>query len=484
MSVRTAAAAGVWSAADLALRQGVSFAVLMIMARLLRPEDFGVVALVTFFSSLSIVFVQGGLSQALIQRQHTTVAEESAVFWWNLGGSAVCAAGLVAIAPLVAAFYAQPVIAPLMLAAAAQLLFSALGAVQTALLSRQLRFDRLTIAGGIAAVASGAAGIAAAVGGLGIWALAVQLVVLAAVNSLVLWMVCDWRPVLHARFGTIRSLLGFGIYLSLSSALDVLYTQGFALIIGKLHSVRELGLYNRANSTQALPSNVLGSVIGRLAFPLFAARAHEPDALRRGVRMANGMSMLVNLPAMLGLAVLSDLVIVTLFGEQWTAAAPILAILALGGVLLPLHVINLQVLLAQAQSRRFFQLELIKKAGGLAFVAAGSWAGIEGLAWSVVLFGIVAVPINAWPVKTSLGYGAAAQLWDLRGLAVPAALMCAGLVLLRPLLAWPPPVELAVLSAAGAAIYGASGLALRAGLFTEALAIGRMLVRGERGLAA
>lgn len=479
MTVQKAAKAGAWSAIDVVLRQVVNFLVLMVMARLLTPADFGIVALVSFFAGISIVFVQGGLSQALIQRQQTTHEEESAVFWWNMGASALFAALLVLISPWVADFYGQPVIQPLMLVAAAQILFAALGAVQTALLTRSLRFDRLTISGVIASLVSGGIGIGAALAGFGVWALAFQLASLALVSSLVLWMICDWRPVFHFRFGTIRSLFGFGIFLSLSSALDVLYTQGFALIIGKLHGMRDLGLYNRAHSTQALPSNILGSMVGRTAFPLFSTRSQDTQGLRRGVQMANSLAMILNLPAMLGLVILSDLVIVSLFGNQWLPAAPILAILALGGILLPIHVINLQVLLARAQSRQFFQLELIKKAGGLAFVVVGSMFGIEGLAWSVVLFGIAAVPINTWPVKRAIGYGPAAQLWHLRGLLLPAAAMCAALLLLKPTLPFAPPVSLAILTAAGAAVYGIVGVILRSANFDEARTIGLSILQRQ-----
>jgi O-antigen/teichoic acid export membrane protein len=483
MTVEKAARAGAWSALDVLMRQAVNFVVLMIMARLLTPADFGIVALVSFFAGISIVFVQGGLSQALIQRQQTTREEESAVFWWNLGGSALFAGFLILISPWVAAFYGYPIIQPLMIVAAAQIMFAALGAVQTALLTRALRFDRLTISGAVASVCSGAIGIGAALAGWGLWALAFQLASLALISSLVLWFVCDWRPVLHFRFSTIRSMFGFGIYLSLSSALDVLYTQGFALIIGKLHGVSDLGLYNRAHSTQALPSNILSSMVARTAFPLFSTRSEDDAALRRGVRMANSLAMIVNLPAMLGLAMLSDLVIVSLFGPQWRGSAPLLAILAIGGILLPLHVINLQVLLARAQSRRFFQLELIKKAVGLAFVLVGSIFGVTGLAWSMVLFGFVALPINASPVKEAIGYGPAAQLWDLRGLLLPAAAMCAAVLSLRPVLAFPEPVSLALLAAAGAAVYGLAGLVLRSANFGEAQAIAFSLVRRRTGRA-
>jgi O-antigen/teichoic acid export membrane protein len=484
MTIRIAARAGVWSALDLTLRQVVNFLVIVIMARLLRPADFGIVALVTFFANVSIVFVQGGLSQALVQRQQTSADEESAVFWWNMGGALVCALLLAAIAPAIARTFGYPLLRPLMLMGAAQVILTGLGAVQIALLSRALRFDLLTIAGVVSSLLSGAGGIAAALYGLGPWALAFQLAAQAGLNSALMWVLSAWRPRFHFRFSTIRSLLGFGIFLSLSSALEVMYTQGFALIIGKLHGVRDVGLYNRAASTQALPSSVISVMVSRTALPLFSARAGDKDSLRRGVRLANMSAMILNLPAMLGLSVLSDLVMVALFGSQWVSAAPILSILALGGVFLPVHAINLQVLLAEARSRRFFTLEVIKKAGGIVFVIAGSWFGIRGLAWSSVAFGLVALPINTHPVKQSLGYGVGRQLWDLAGLVVPAAAMVLVLSLLKPVLPFAPWLKLLLLTGLGAAIYAGLGLALRIGVFIEAKDIALSIVRREAPSAA
>jgi teichuronic acid exporter len=477
VTVEKAAKAGAWSALDVVLRQTVSFAVLLVLARLLAPADFGVVALVSFFSSVSIVFVQGGLTQALIQRKTTSRDEESAVFWWNFGGSALCAVLLLLIAPAVAHFYGYQILAPLMLLAAAQVVFTALGAVQTALLTRTLRFDRLTLAGIIASLISGAIGIGAALQGAGAWSLALQLTSMAAINSAMLWLVSGWRPGLHFRFSTIRSLFESGVYLSLSGALDVVYSQGFALIIGKFYGASELGLYNRAHSTQALPSGVLGVVVGRTALPLFVDRIEDAEGLRRGVRMANSLSMIVNLPAMIGLALLSDLVIVTLFGDQWLPSAPILAVLALSGILLPLHIINLQLMLARAESHRFFRIEVLKRVIGIFLLVGGSFFGIMGLAWSTVLLSLLSLWINSVAAREMLGYGPLRQIWDLKGLFVPAAAMTVMLILVDPLISASPTARLLILTAAGAACYFGVGLALRQRAFTEAKTIGLSILQ-------
>lgn len=484
MSDRRIASAGLWSTIDIVARQGVLFAVSIILARLLMPADFGILALLTFFSSLSIVFVQGGLSTALVQRQGTSRDEESSVFWWNLFASLLFAALLVAIGPAVARFYGYPVLAPLMLLAAAQVVLSALGAVQTALLTRALRFADLTKAGLASTVVAGAAGVGAALLGWGVWALAIQIVTMAAVNSLVLWWVSDWRPSFHFRLRTIRHLLAFGSWFSLSSALEVLYAQGFALILGKLYGARELGIYNRASGTQLLPAGILAAIISRLALALFSERAKDKAALRRGLKMALGFAMLINLPMMTGVALLPDLIIDVLFGEKWLAAAPILAILAWSGLIVPMHVLNLQAVLAEGRSSTYFRVELVKKVIGITAIAIGSFYGIFGLAYSYLAVAIIGLFINVEPVRRSLGYGVLAQLLDLKGVIAATALMAAAVLALKSAIDMGSAPSLLLLTVTGAVVYCAAGFALRVRAFREGLDMALLFFRpGDRKAA-
>ena len=469
MSKKLAFSAGIWSGIDIVCRQGVLFLVSLILARLLTPADFGIVALLTFFTSLSLIFVQGGLSAALVQRQQTSLEEESAVFWWNLLASGCFAAALVLAGPLLASFYGYPVLRPLTWVAAAQIMASALGAIQTALLTRRLQFKQLTVAGAFSSLLGGAVGVTAAWLGAGVWALAWQMAALAVVNTLVLWTVCGWRPAFHARFATMRHLIGFGSWVGLASLLEVLYTQGFALVVGKLYGAPELGLYNRAVGTQFMPISVLSSVISRIALPLFSARASEPEALRRGLRLAIGIAMLINLPMMAGLAILSPDVIVVLFGEKWLPAAPILAILSVAGILYPVHLINLQMVLARGQPRVFIRNEIIKKTIGVACVIVGSLFGIIGLAWSQLVFNVLAFIVNAEPARRSMGYGALRQLADLARPIAATIVMSVSIILLRHNAAMSPAAALAILVPFGAVIYFAAGWLLRASALLDAM---------------
>ncbi len=477
MSVAKAASAGAWSAIDIVLRQGVQFVVSIILARLLVPEDFGVMALLAFFTSLSIVFVQGGLSMALVQRQYTTPEQETAVFWTNLCAGILFALILIAIAPWVARFYGYPLMDPLMYVVAAQVVLSSLGAVQSSLLTRTLRFDQLTKTGILSSVISGVLGVAAAMNGWGIWALALQILSQAAIGSAALWWVIDWRPAWRVRFASIRDLIGFGAHLSLSSVLEVVYAQGFILIIGKVYGARDLGFLSRATSIQNLPTGIVSAVIARTALPLFAARFADKDALLRGFRMSVGLAMLLSMPLMAGLAVLSDLIVLVLLGDKWMPAAPVLAVAAVGGVLLPLHVLNLQLLLAGGESRAFLKLEVQKKAVGIVCFGTGCFYGIMGIAYASVVFSVLAYWLNARPTKATLGWGIARQLADLRGIVAATLFMAAGVLALKPVMPFPPLISLCLLVAAGGALYLGFGFAARIRAFREAFDTAMLLVR-------
>lgn len=471
MTKQRAAAAGLWSALDIVLRQGVQFVVTMVLARLLAPEDFGIIALLSFFTTLSITFAQSGLTMGLVQRQDTSRDEESTVFWWNLAIAVIFSVVLVGVGPALADFYGHAILRPLMWIAAAQVIFSALGAVQIALLTRSLGFDQLTKVGIVSSVLSAVAAIGVAVMGGGIWALAAQIVVFSAVNTAGMWVVSPWRPSRHWHFRTGRSLFNFGTWVSIGSLLEVLYTQGSSLLIGKLYGVRDLGFYNRGASTQLLPSSILSQIVSRIALPLFSSRAADPDALRRGLKMSIGLAMMLNLPTMAALAILAPEVVVVLFGAKWLPAAPILSILAIGGIFLPLHAINLHMVLAQGNTRVFLRNEIAKKVIGVTCMLVGSLFGIVGLAYSQIVYNLMAAVLNTRPSQVSLGYGLAGQLRDLSGIFLATAVMAAGLALLKMVLDMGPLPTLAICTLAGGFLYLSTGFLVRSASFMDALSL-------------
>lgn len=475
-----AARAGAWSAIDIVLRQSVQFIVSIVLARLLSPADFGIVALVSFFTGFGTAVVEGGFATALIQRQDTTREQESALFWMGLAWSAGLGVLLVLLAPFIADFYGHAVLEPLMWLAAAHLLVVAVGAVPTALMTRAMRFDVLAKIALVAALVSGAVAISSAALGAGVWALALQVIVFMGVHSGVLWVVAGWFPVARVRGTGAARLLGFSQRVGFSNLLDHLYVQGFALLVGKVYGVSALGIYNRAHATQHFASGTLGTILRRLTLPLLSSRASDPEVLRETLRRTTRMAMVVTLPVMAGLAVTSDLVVLILFGREWLPSAPILAVLALAGVFLPLQMINVQLLLALDRPELFWRIEVIKKSIGIAMILAGSAFGLTGLAWSQVAFSLFAHFFSGYFSGRFAGYGAFRQLTDLLPLALLSGAMIGALLFLRPLLHGAPLLLLIEMAAIGIAIFVVFGFLLRLEAFKEATNTLKSVLRPRR----
>ncbi len=407
-----AISATLWSSADILLRQGLQFAVSIALARLLSPEEFGTIALLYLFIGIASAFVDSGFSAALIQRQDVTHTDESTVFWFNLAMGALVALALWAAAPAIAGFYALPILVPLTAVMALNIFLSALGSIHGTLLTKRLDFRTQMKVGAITAVISGAVAVYMASRGYGVWALAAQTVVATGVTTALLWLFNRWRPALVFSVPSARSLFRFGGYMLASALLATAFSRMYTLLIGKFYGVRELGFYNRADGTQQLPVGVLTGILGRVAFPIFSAAADDKAQLRRGLQLALRAIMLLNVPMMLGLAAVAEPLVLALFGAKWLPAVPIMQVLCVGGVLWPLHVINLNVLMAQGYSDLFFRLEVIKQLLGVGLLAVGTYYGVMGVAWSQVVFGILAFAINAHYTKRHLNYSILAQARD------------------------------------------------------------------------
>lgn len=426
-----------WSGVDIFTRRGMQFIISLILARLLTPEEFGTIAVLYLFTGVAGTFVDSGFSSALIQRQDITHTDESTVFWFNLLMGFLVAVILWSLAPWVASFFDLAVLTPLAKVMAVNVFISALGAIHNTLLIKKLDFKLPMKIGAISTFLSGVAAVFLAMNNYGVWALAIQAMIATILTTSLLWFFSPWRPQMVFSLFSARRLFGFGSYLLLSGLLDTIYNRAYTLLIGKFYSIRELGFYNRAEGTKQLPVGLLNDVFSRVAFPVFSEAAHDKQKLRRGVQLALRSMMLINLPVMFGLMATAEPVVVTLFGSQWLPSVPMLQVLCLVGALWPLHVINLNVLMAQGHSRLFFRLEIIKKIVGTVFLIIGAQFGVLGIAWSQVFFGVAAFLINAHYTRLYLDYGFVQQILDFLPAATVAAIMAIivyalGLVIILP----------------------------------------------------
>jgi teichuronic acid exporter len=460
-----------WSGADVFLRQGLQFFVSILLARLLAPEDFGVIALLYVFISLASLFVNSGFSSALIQRQDITHTDQSTVFFFNLGMAALMSLVLYVAAPWIAAFFELPILQSLTYVMALNVFIGAVGSIHNTLLTKALDFKTIMKVGGVATFSSGLLAVLMAWSGYGVWSLAWQSLLSSLISTALLWKWHSWRPSWEFSLTSLRSLFRFGGYMLLSGVLDTIYTRLYSVLIGKFYSARELGYYTRAESTEQLPVDVLTKVLNRVAFPVFSEAAAEPERLARGMRKVLVTIMLLNIPALLGLAVLAEPLVITLFGEKWLPSVPFLKVLCLSGVIWPLHVINLNALMAQGRSDLFFRIEIIKKLVGVLLLVLASLHSVMAIAWATVLLGVIGFFINAHYSGVLLSYGSWQQLRDIQPYALVGLAMAASVWAGSHVLHWAPAAELVTLTVMGASFYFVACYLLRLAAFNEIMAI-------------
>ncbi len=445
-----------WSLADTLLRQGVQFAATIVLARLLTPSEFGVIAIASFFTATARVLADGGFAVALIQRPRLSQVEKSTAFWINLTSSIGLAVVVVLLASEIARFYDASTLAHIMPAVALSIPLTALGSVQTALLNRSLNLKPIALSGGIGAIGSGAVAIIMAWLGFGVWALAVQMILASALSTAVLWIASEWVPSFEFSARAARSLFRFGGFVFLAQISDTIYTRAYAVVLGRGYSAFDVGLYNRADSAQQFSVALLSSTINRITLPLFSRVAHDLERFSATVRRVSRLSMLANVPLMLGLAACAQPLVRLLFGPQWVDAVPVFQILSLAGLVWPLHVINLQILLSRGNSGRYFSVEVAKKPIGIGLLIGGAFFGIQGVALGQLVFAVIALVINTWIGGRSMGYGLLRQLADVLPITLIAAPLALAAYALSGILAGSP--ALAVLC--GAILMGPVFLAL------------------------
>jgi teichuronic acid exporter len=463
--------AGLWSSAESLFRFGLQFAVSVILARILSPKDFGIYALTFIFLSLSSILVDGGFSRALIQRQDTDQPTETAVFLYNILVGGALSLGIAALAPFLAVEYGFPVLRDLLFASAALVFIGSLGAVPSALMNRRLEFAKISRITIFSSLLGSVVGVSAALMGAGIWTFIIQSAVSTIYASVATWMSSDWRPRGPWRLQPARSLTGFSTSLLLSSLLDAGYSNGYPIILAKAYGVLDVAYFNRGQNLQANPSSIVSMTIQRFLFPSLASCTSDAAKMKSMTRNAVSVSAAINTPIMIFLAFFAQLVIGTIYGHKWLPASPVLFVLSISGIVFPLQVINLQVLLAHGDTKRFLKLEIVKKIVGIAFVIVGCFGGAIGIALAQAAFLFIALVLNARPTASLIDYTLAEQIRDCVPSLSISVLVIGALWFVAPLIEMADAFKLLLLLAITGCSYLLLALKLRIGPFRDVLAM-------------
>jgi len=446
-----------WSALEITARYGVQFVVMIVLARLLTPADFGLIAMLLVFTTFAALLVDAGFGTALVQRQQTTDDDETTVFLTSLCMAVVLAAILWMAAPAIAAFYSQPTLTPLTRLLLFVLPLSALAAVPDALLTQRLDFRARANAEIIASLCSGVLAVALAWQGFGVWSLAWQAIAAIGMRALLLWLFSGWRP--RGRFDTssFRGLFRFGGYMLMANLLNTFSIRLQSLLIGRMFDSRALGYYTLAQNTEQAPAQFMSGVLNRVGLPVLSTVADQPAKLIGALRLSLRVAIFVFVPCMVGIAVVAHSLIIVLYGSRWTPAAPLLSVLAIAGMFWPLHVLNLAAIGALGRSDLVFKLEIVKRVVSIPLIVVGSFYGVLAVAWAVLVSSVFGVIVNTWYSHKLLNYGVLAQLRDQSATLLLSAIAAAVAWLASHWLAHAPlALAVAVLAAATAYLGGAA----------------------------
>lgn len=389
------------------LSQGARFAIqflyTIVMARLLNPADFGVVAMATPLLAFAALLADVGLSQAAIQNQTLSQRQLSFLFWLNIAVTAVLAFPIIALAPFVALFYNEARVAPVVAALGALMILGPLGAQHIVLLNRNFAFGKIALVDVVSLVAGATAGIVAAIAGFGIWSIILNQAMAAAVTLIVLWSVVGWRPSAPklSMLSEVRHMLHFGANVATFNIFNFVARNIDSILIGRGWGEIQLGMYNRAYSLLLLPLNQIMAPISRVALPLLSRIQGEPSTYRVAFWKMLDLALLLTFPVSLFSLVTFQQLIDVVLGPRWADVGPIYAILAVGALFAPISHSTNWLLLSQGRTRELRQYGIVSSLGFTAAVAAGLPGGPVGVASTYMGFGVLQGPILWWLITRS-----------------------------------------------------------------------------------
>lgn len=402
----------VWRFAERCGAQLVSFIVSIVLARILAPEDYGTIALVTVFTAILQVFVDSGLGTALIQKKDADEIDFSSVFYFNFVVCLILYLGMFAAAPFIADFYGDVTLVPVIRILSLTIVISGVKGIQQAYVSRNMLFKRFffsTIGG---TIFSAVLGIAMAYAGFGIWALVAQQLSNTFIDTLILWITVRWRPIKSFSWTRLKYLLSFGWKLLVSSLLDTAYNNLRNLIIGKMYSSSDLAFYNQGDKFPKVIVTNINASIDSVLLPTMSSAQDDKERVKQMTRRAIKTSTYVMAPLMMGLAFCAEPIVSLVLTDKWLPCVPFLRIFCTTYMFWPVHTANLNAINAMGRSDWFLRLEIIKKIMGMTILLSTMWFGVMAMAYSLLLSSVLSQIINSWPNRKLLGYGYLEQVRD------------------------------------------------------------------------
>lgn len=401
-----------WSAADALLGQGVTFIVGLVLARLLSPDEYGLIGICLIFTTVLNGIVDSGFSNALIRKKNVTDEDYNTMFTTNMAISIVLYVLLFISAPFVSDFFHRIELIALVRVTGLILFLNALSITQVTILTKNIDFKTKTKASLVSAIISGVIGIAMAFMGYGVWSLVTQQLSKQLLYTLCLWVLNKWWPKFTFYKDSFKYMWGFGWKLLASGILNNVWNQLYQVVIGRCYTSSTLGHYTRANECASIFSSNLTTIIQRVTFPVLSELQDDKKKLLVSYRKLIKVSMFVTVICMFALGAMAEPMIYSLIGPQWHQAATFLPFICITMSLYPLHAINLNMLQVQGRSDLFLYLEIVKKIITLIPIFIGAFVGVYWMLCASIFTGFIAFLLNSWFTGKFLNYSSWQQLKD------------------------------------------------------------------------
>ena len=402
-----------WSALDNTARYGMQFAIGIVLARLLSPDDYGLLGLTGIFTVVCTALVNGGFPTALIRKKDATDDDFNTAFICNLGMSLLLYVVVFVCAPLIADFFSRDELIPLVRVSSLGLIIGALGMVQQTRLTKRIDFKTQTKITLVSTAISGVTGIILALIGFGVWALVAQQLMSHSLRTLQLYIYSRWLPRLRFSTESFHNLFGFGWKMMVSALLDAVWKELYQVVVGKFYNPATLGQYTRAQHYAKLFSSNLTTVVQRVTYPVLSSIQDDKGRMVSAYRRIIRTSMFITAVMLFFLGAVSEPLIYCMIGPKWHEASTYLPLICLSSTLYPLHAINLNMLQVQGRSDLFLGLEVVKKVIALAPLFVGAFIGIMPMLWVNIGVGIIAYFLNSYYSGRLLGYSSWMQLRDI-----------------------------------------------------------------------
>lgn len=389
-----------------------NFIVTIILARLLMPEDFGLVAMVMVFFEISSSFIQSGFGFALVREKEISEIDKSTTFIFNLVTACIFYILLFLAAPAIGSFFNQNLLSGIVRVMGLNLIIGSFSIVQVAVLTQKIDFKTQTKVRLLAVIVSGAGAIVMAVNGYGVWSLVARLGIMELMSALLLWIVNPWKPAFQFSMQSFRKLFGFGSKILAEAVIDKFFRNMLQLLMGKFYSSTALGFFAQANNFCNMAANNFTQVIQKVTYPVLAKLKEDRAKLKDGYRQIITMSSFGIVPVMVLMGVLAEPLIVTFVGEKWLESVRFLQMLCVAGAVYHFNSINLDMLLVLGRVDLSLKLEVIKKIIYAVSIIIGMQFGIYGMVTGQVIATYIALFINTWYSDLFLGYSLSEQIKD------------------------------------------------------------------------